>query len=656
MQLVTQFKKLKNRGKDVRIPSTEELFLQKSFKKAFEKGSSAFDLVRTISTAAELQAFYSSRVLIRTDERSRERVLHELEEKANDEENVQKVFYLKYAFSQYDKYYASAKMSAENLSAEDIIYFLEYVLRRLEVRGVSADGKIYPQDILHSQYDHLIYTLAESFSFIRDNSIPFCGSTSLRKRPVCQAFITAFAHCVSIHSQIIDVLHSSYVPREPSTLIFKYDLGKDGARVLSVARFFLERVPANWQRIETYRDLNYGHAYRNEQNATKLEQVLRNSKVLRTNSDGSIARFNFTRVDEYEIELQFHKVAQLLEPIYGDPSTKFEYREDTYEVGDLINVAKAIFTVGVRLEKEASRNLGTGAAKLVKAIGMRSLARALGLEGRQRVLLDLFSFDFSEIKSSDPRYRPLIKRDGICYLICSQIKVQCYEKVIDKILSGSDINVLLGGTKKKGHVFEEQLKDLLTNAGYVWADIKADDAKDIPETDGVFLLSENDVVVYEAKCSIKPEERDDAYTFVENHLTKAAAQLYRRMVFLRERVQEAEMRLPFNVKNKEITPLIITNHSYFTGAGPISIGDTQIHIIDYELFSQIVRDKRIPVWNCESGESTYTRKERLLGSTNDLKSALINPVQFLAGMARTTVQVTETGIIFEISKTPLTRD
>ncbi len=635
----------------MRIPSLNEFELRAAIKKELKQSTAKSILEKCVASKEALAAFLASKALLYASEEGRAEIFEIILQKFAAEDIGETIEYLKYALEQRENYYKLALASISSMSLEDIFYGFGVVIHRMQQKGISTDGKFYHEAIIRSQQDHLISSFAELISLAVKSSLNQTGRVTARNMKRIPALINDVAQFSSISSQILEVLNSSYIPRKPNFLSRIYGVDLRCSR-LEDAKFFLQLQPENWRRVEIYRDLNYGYEYNVERDFEKLEKIMRRTSVLRSNEDSSFLHFDFAKSDAFGTDLEFHKVEELLRPLYGEPTVNFSYKGSLFEIGDLITVAQAISANA----KKYQRSSGSAAAEVgrnVTGVGLRSLIRSLNISKRHEPLLDLFTYEISTAEKRDVRFLPLLRRNDIFHLVSSHIFVQSYEKVIDKILSGPDVNVILGRGVQKGHIFEKTLENIFKQAGIKWGAIRRDQHKNIPEVDGVFCVGESDIVIYEAKCSIKPEEREDAYTFLENHLITAVKQLIERVTFLRERSNEAEARLNFRISNKRIIPLIVTNHSYFSSVGPIQHEGIDVYIIDIGLLRQIVIDRKVPTWSYSNQINAYQRSECKLADIESTLRALHDPLQFLGSIESTTIQVTDTGIMFEISKTPV---
>lgn len=611
-----------------------------------KNGLLADQFLENIQSEHDLQAFYSSRVLLSVSSVLRAELLGRLRNRFQGADHVLKIEFLEKAFADIDAYHATVKDKLRLVCAEDIIHFFEHVLVRIRNQGIAPDGISYDDEVLSSQHDHLTTVLADVLAFIREENIPFTGQRARHKQKQCAEFAEAFSRFHSVLTTIIEVLHGAYQPRRPSHIDETY--GHTEHVVVNSENeclFFLANRPEYWTNLEIYRDLNYGYQIHQEDDPKLLTEALKQTRVLSVDTLTSITHVNLSKCEEVAREIKFQNTAQLLIPIYGDLQTEFEFNGKAYPITDLVCTAKQISAAADRIENRCRSGE-------VLMFGPKGLYRFLNIQRNKEPLVELFCFDCSGDEDLDPRFLPLVKNGNIYYLIPSQIQLQSCEKVIDKILSRASIKVLLGGVRKKGQVFEESVRRLIQASGYKWGDINRDERKNIPEIDGIFAFSENHLIIYEAKCTIKPEERREAYSFIENHLEKAVRQLSERVDFLETRADEAEARLRFSVRGLQIVPIILTNHSYFTGLGSATAAGVPISIIDIDLFERIIVSKKVPSWAYDHVSNTYVRTLIELHSDEEMLAAILNPLKYLQNIGPRRIQISASGIGFEISSTP----
>ena len=413
--------------------------------------------------------------------------------------------------------------------------------------------------------------------------------------------------------------------------------------------FFLRRTTDGWRDLEIYRDLNYSCLTSQSNNAEDVMRIMESAKMLSIYEEGEYLHFNFARTAEFELEKKFHLIENLLTSIYGSMQTVFSITQMSLTISNLISATKKIHVLAARIHDQGNKN-----GRKVQKFGEKQLWRALDIIcKKEKNALDLLTFDINQINGNS-RFSLLLRSEGIYYLLPSHILSQSYEKVIDKILSRPDVK-FHEKQSAKGTIFENTLKESISFAGYKVGTIKGDHVKRVPEIDGIVSLSNETIIMYEAKCTVKPEERDDAFNFIENHLAKACDQLYVRKKFLQTHPGMAEERIQFPISGREIVCLVVTNHSYFTGMKIFLEDDSIAHVIDQSLLLQILSQKRMPSWSYDEESLAYTRSEVPLNENQEILNAITNPVSYLRSTAKAYINISDNGCAYEISSTPTIR-
>lgn len=633
------------------IPTSEELTRRKSFKAMATNAAKLESVISEVIHEQDLHVFYSSRVLLSIDAGIRCALFDRLLDKFPSKEHRLKIAYLKKGFASLEIYDAKAKSALEKACAEDVMQLFEHVLARIRHQRVGPDGYVYNDSILDSQYEHLASVFSDAIGFIRENRIPFSGRKSGHQFPKCHAIGSALSRRRSVWTEIVEVLYGAYVPKEPSYILEHY--GGDGASTVSAkpCQYFLANNPEYWRRLEIYRDLNIGYQTHKDPPEEALLELMEASGLVKRSYNSSAAHIDLAKANDMSRELEFHNITLILDPIYGGIETEFRYQNNIYRVGDLIEMARKLSAAGERIETATENGNYKRLGKFF-VLGLKALARQLDIQAPLQPLIELFSYDCNGNDDADPRYLPLVRNGKVYYLIPSLVMLQSYDKLIDKILSRRDVEVLFKQDGKKGLEFELSVEKIICEAGYRWGKTKRDQRKGIPEIDGAFLLDSDIVVLYEAKCSIKPEERSDAYSFVENHLVSAVSQLNERLTFLRTRPEDAASRLGFSLLGRRIVPIIVTNHAYFTGLIAKSADGDRISIIDYDLFTHIISLRKMPCWEFDSKQDSYIRSEVDLCTAAEIIDAMAMPWKFLKTVSPSIINVTEGGIGFEIAVTP----
>lgn len=620
----------------------------KSYKKA-QYGESL--LSKVTSSDSEWKAFLYSGVLLRWSKEERENFLDGVLKGVGKESQRVVAEYLLFEFSIMDRYKEKARASAKGINAEDVLCFLEYACVRMLVKRISVDGKSYPEDIVNSQHEHLLSTLPSLIKFLIESGVPFEGERSCKKQGGSKSIIESMSHVFSIEQHVVEVLKGCYVPRHPCFLLKKYDLTVEQKdNIVDGCKYFLERQPVSFNKLETYRDLNYGLECAHENDEEKLFSLMESSGFSKYDSGMDCLYFDFGRGEAFNEEVQFYKVGDMLRQIYGSLSLKIEVDEEDYSLYELVEFSRKVYRLAKSHNERNKSNLKAKKSGFILTRGRKSLVREFSLNHRTGKLLDIFCVDLEEGRVSDVANFPLFSANGLYYLVPSHVVELCFEKVVDKAVTRPGVTVRFPAREKKGGVFEKKIMDLFSKAGHVCSSIKRNERKKVPEIDVVVDFKDDFLFLIEAKCTIKPESRFESFSFIENHLSKAVEQLSTRFDFLTKRSDEAEERLPFCIQGKKILPIIVTNHSYFTGMKLVAESGVAVHCIDVALLEKIISCGFIPCWSYVEGEGRYFLRERRLKSGGDFVNALIDPLRNLNGMAGPTVQVSEHGVAFEIFK------
>lgn len=637
----------------MRIPTFEEYEKRKEYKNIYkDKPDELFERIENIQTHFEMKSLLSSLVLLRLKKGSLNKVFEALKSKPSEIIDPDMVGYLHFAFDKREEYFAKAVEIADRLSAENIFCYIEYCLARIDIKKISFDGKRYRDDIMESQSDHMISSLPSFIKLIRQAGVKFSNKSEFGKTKDCESVLSAIAHYQSITDEIIEVLYGGYNPKDFQYFANKYSDRNWVSTVGSVFKFYLERVPENWKILEAYRDLNYSFDSSFGKDVEDVTEVMSIVGAGGLDDEGRVFRVDMSKSKEFEKEAYFYKKKKMLIQMYGAVDVKFIFKNEKFQIQDLIGLSEKIHRKIKGLVLSGGKGFGRSKNNLLYVYGYKAFVSQLDLSEAERLLLELFVFDVDLDSIGIVNSLPILKKGNIFYLLPRVADSLSYEKVIDKILSRSDIKLLYKKGVHKGHVFEGEVSGLVVESGFTFTRNKRDQKKNVPEIDGVIDLGGNNILLYEAKCSIKPEERIEAYRFVENHLVKAARQLLERHQFLMRNPGLAENKLGIDIEGKDVTPVIITNHSYLTGINSIRVSDVDIYIIDVNLFKCLVQKKIVPQWKYNFGEGSYYRTEKNLMDSRSIIEEIKSPLKNIFGLPRSIIQMLEFGVAFEISTKP----
>ncbi len=596
----------------------------------------------------ELLTYLYSGAIFRLDQSERKSLLENL--KTNYLNNDFKLMfdYIDFSFLKADEYWRTAIDSSRGLYAEDILSQIEFFGSRMLAKNISIDGKEYNDDIINSQHDFLLGLMPTLLRFIQNNKIPFLGKQSCGKKNQSRKLIESISHYHSIFTQLNEVTKGGYLTKPLSFLLDKYNFSNESKEILEKhCQFFMQRLPEDLDSQETYRDLNYRLEYKEEEDFHKQSKLMEDSGFAKHHMDIDLLHFDFARSEDYETEIQFHKVGTFLEQVYYSCETSFIYNQQEYKIIDLIEVSKSIYEFAYRLHKRNLNNLTSKKSSFITIKGKNSLFRDLNVGKYRESLVTLFTAS----SNKDIENSPILHLDNLYYIFPQHIVEFCFEKSIDKILSNKNIKLQLPKGIKKGHLFEDRILDIFSSSGIKSHAIKGNPNKGMPEIDALVELDEDNVLVIEAKCTIKPESRFEAFSFLENHMQKAIDQLTLRVDFLvRSSRSELQHHFPFRIEGKKFTPIIVTNHSYFTGMKIQATKEIDIYCIDEYLLNKIVKKRSIPSWTYIQAQNSYAVENIKLKDSHEIINAIKNPVYYLNSKANRTVQILEYGVAFEISK------
>jgi hypothetical protein len=556
--------------------------------------------------------------------------------------------FIDFSFETANMYWSNALDNAKGLCAEDILSQAEFLGSRMLAKNISVDGNEYNEDIINSQHDFLLGVMPVLIKFITENKVYFSGKPSNVKKGKSTKLIESLSHYQSTNSHLNEVLKGFYSVKSIDHLCEKYSIKEEAKVILDTrCKFFMGKSEENFELLETYRDLNYRLEYQEENNLEIQAGLMRKSKFGKHYTDIDLLHFDFSKGGNYEIELQFHKVSEFIVQIYSSLDTSFRFKNLEFKVSDLIDLSKEIYRLANQLNKRNLSNLSAKKSNFISIKGQKSLIKTLGVNKNLELLIPLFTAsNHRGIENS-----PLLSSLDLYYISPQHVVALCFEKVIDKILSNNEVTLILPKGIKKGHLFEERILDTFVSSGMETFTLKGNSNKGVPEIDALVSLDDRNVLVIEAKCSIKPESRFEAFSYIENHLQKAKQQLALRVDYLKSNADSVvNQGIPFSVSEKNIIPIIVTNHSYFTGMKLKISKDITVYCIDEFLLRKIVKEKIVPCWSYLPKQNSYGLDKIKVTNSQVALNAIKNPVSFLNGMVGKTIQILESGIAFEISK------
>lgn len=606
-----------------------------------------FTVTYLMEDPSNLEAFLYSKVLFKFSRDDRMTLLKELEESTLSIEKKFYFQYLNFAFSRADWLYDASKKLLENCSIESMLSYFEFSLNRMIYKTTDIDGVSYPEDIICSKHNFLKSVVPTALFIAKREKLPIESRKLLIDNNKSKLLLLIMAQYHSIKRQITEVMKGTYLPKPIGHIDNKY--GKNSSKQFSSkCKYFLQRVPENLDSIEIYRDLNYGLLYIQEGEIEESFLTLKEAGVIKEWEEGKRIHFDMSKTKEFEEVREIKKISELIASIYGSVNSEVTYGSIKFTIQDMIILVKKI----IRLSKEISGHRQKHCKHIrVYKQKFSHLSSQLKLNNLEKEIFPLFSLDLTSDNISNIENLPFFNIGNTYYMFAPITVELCYEKVLDKILSTNGVHIRLPG-KEKGLVFENRINNLFVESGFEVGHIKRDGPKNIPEIDALINFDDKNILVIEAKCTIKPEERSEVFSFVENHLSKAVHQLKERVYFLRENPLEANERINFSIERKNIIPILVTNHSFFTGQTFIVEDGLLIHCIDEILLRKIISQSCITSWTYAGLGNTYIPNDKFLRTKIEKLEAITNPVANLLSKAHRTIQELGYGAAVEIYKQP----
>jgi hypothetical protein len=600
------------------------------------------DILSVVNSKDDAAAFFISGRIFSLSGDIREKLLEKIIAIYSNEGGLDNALFLKWAMGVAERAYSDAESKIFDVGRDSILDYLETAIMRMEVNGVSVDGKKYPENILVSQAGHLVSTLISVLYFLSRKNISTIKVKDQRvdSEYAIAGFWNDMAHYESIKEFIQEVSCGNCIPVDVSFLSPAVS-AKGLDRFVRRAKYYMDWVDPKWRDLEIYRDLNYKFYNLYEADAARLEGVIKRSGMGRLN-DG-VMHFDLSRGDAFELELKRSNIVKLLELMY-DVDAVCTYKSCIFTIRELVEYLLSLYVYACALNEENRGRVGNGKTARVQKLGIHRVCKVLGLPAIKKELLDLLSCNLNIQSPSADASIYLMEQDY--YVIPSQVMSLCFEKVVDRVVVRDDVIFSDEVSIDKGYFFEGVVKGIVESSGRSFYKINRDARKGTPEIDGIFKVEGHAWAVCEVKCSVKPECRRDAYQFTENHISGALAQLDERYDYL-ARVNNAVQGLVFD--KSEILLLIITNHNYFTGLGLRTPKGRDVFVVDSLYLNDVLNRGVVPVWNYSGEGQKYIRTQRKVEG-GEVVDAIRNPIANLQSKEKTSFQIQESGIAIRIHK------
>lgn len=552
-----------------------------------------------------------------------------------------------------NKYKKTLLENIYRTSPEDLFSYLEWQLNRLAHHNIGYDNRVVPENVSSSMHGSLISTIPWICLALCNVEMPQGKKKNLAKRnAVCKRIISSAGYYKTISTQLSEMFRGDYNIQNRENFFRNFSINESmKLNGFNKLKFFLELRNKSWRKIEIYRDLNYKHYINREENIDAILDIGKKTGFISDlNNNGDILKFDFANGYEFQNEINLKKSATLISIVYGGLDTSFTFKEKTYRIQDLVDIHETIFSFCRAIQKENKKHIARGDANIFSG-NKEKLLSSLKISKRKSDLIDLFSIKIDNTTSLPSARLPIIKIGRTYHIIPTYALDHQIENLTDRILSREDISIDDSKGAGKGLLLENHLRAKLSESGYHVHGISRNQKKGVPEIDGVFPLGGKYLILFEAKASIPPEEREDAYKFADNHISKAIEQLDERICFIEKKPEEFEERSRYSAKELRIIPVIISNAHYFSGMRFVSPKCHDVWFLDATTFLKIFCDSKINAWEPIGSHSDYTYRHSVvsLSSPESKVSALKKPYQFLKSTHRGTVQVLDHGVGFEIA-------
>lgn len=616
----------------------------KKIKKHLNRQLPIESLLNKIETLDDAKALLSCGRLINFSTTGLKDIINHIDKIPNSKELVIAANFLNWAFQCLRTEYASASTHLAESDIYRALEELENLLTRMSEFNISIDGKVYPSHVIESQQEHLISTLSSALFIFTKEGVPFRGKTN--KTTSLKQFWNRASHYESLRSLIFEVENLTYSPldiRAPSPAISALGL----EHIIGKAKYYLGWSNPEWRNLEIYRDLNYQYDYHNEDDLETINSILKRSNAGSLNPKTNTLKLDFSKHEEFNNELKKYKIQQLLMPIYGSTDITLNYENVTFSLKTLICICLKIDRHAKNIQLENHERVKRGKKARIQTLTLPNILKITNIKRADSKILNLLAC--TPETSNAPLDLPLIKYSNEYIVLPSHITKLCYEKVIDKIISQEGVTIKSPQNIKKGQVFEEEVHKAFNEKNIKTIRTNGDTTKRTPEIDCIFEIDGKDLAICEVKCTIKPESRRDAYSFIENHLAPALEQLDTRYDFITTRPQESRA-VGINTSNKNLHLIIITNHHYFSGLTAHTPKGRKAYVIDIR-YLRLLLELKLPIWTFNDTKQNYLRSEKKIKISNIIQE-MKKPSKNLLGAHKKSINIQETGIAIHIYSTP----
>lgn len=527
---------------------------------------------------------------------------------------------------------------------EDIFIAQEKARKRAVTKGLTINNESASEPILSSMLAKMADSMTVLSKLESEAVISFGDKRSVSEKNY-YSVLTYIGLIDSLKGFLTEHLRDTYNVINRSDLPSAFLNPPEGKEI---PEYLIVLKESQWRQLERYRDLSFDYIFYYERQ--KKYEALFNSGAGNYDNENDILHIDFAKEREYYTHSQYESIKGKLLLIYGDLDKKYTFRGYTFSINDLLKLAFKIIHASGMKDDENLKMKNKGSDFYIVG-GRKSFSRKVNLDDRDMELLDLLCFDFddSDLPAYNIQYSLVFKRHEVYSIVPNWINHISIEKIIDKLMSKKEVRSD-GVRIQKGDFFEEQVIEMLQRAGLDVGHIKKDSSKNVPQVDGIFVYGDY-FFFYEAKASIHPNSRIEAFNYMDSVVSEAVEQLNVRKKYFENNPGDAESRLGFSIDGKIHVPMILTTSHYWNGYYDLVLNDSsKVLITDFETLSFIILNKKAPVWRYSEKKEKYCLSYTHLASSLEVYNYLANPCACLNGEPVPLYQIGEHGIAFEVYK------
>ena len=518
------------------------------------------------------------------------------------------------------------------INSEELIESFFEILRYIKLKGKDLDGR----QITDSVADSMIMSLMDVYRVLLKDIVEN-GRFGARKRSISKRrsivrkIIKKASYKIIIERHLKEVFRGVCMPIKVSN---EY---QEASRKVcgKSARFFLKHVNSKWRKVELYRDLNILLKSRSSRSKFSEDVVLKAMRECLLRGDG-IFHMDFIAMSR---EVEIAHEANKIKNIYDFTTSMVVYKGLKVDVGHINYKLIKIADIPKRFELDRE----TGFVYFTE----NQFCKYLEIFDRSE--MDLYVYDLSCASGILGVESPVLKINKKICVIPEVISHFTIDKYVDRIISHPDVELRQGGSVNKGLFFENYLVDLFSKCDLDVRKTNRNDKKLVPEIDGVFVIDDY-VVVYEAKSSVRIEDRHEAFRFLDNHISKALMQLDKAIDYINRDFVDFKNRTGIDISGKTIVPIIISNVEYFSGCSFSTPKGARVYCVDDGLLFSIFKESKILEWKAGSVHERYEYKSIALKTSHSKIDALKDPSKYMVSAHKSWIQILDHGVSFEVAR------